>query len=534
MRGASPSSAAIGTAIVDEAGQAPVVAFLASAAAHGTEAPPEIVETHVSRIFLAGDHAYKLKRAVKFPYLDFATPAEREAACEAEVAINRRTAPDIYLGVVPVMRADDGALSLGAGTKTAVAVDWVVAMRRFDEAGLLDRMAQAGTLKRRTMEAVADAVAQFHAAAEPVPGRGGAAGTRLIVENNAASFAQAPAGVLDADKVAALNAGALALVTRLEPALDARRDRGAVKHCHGDLHLRNICLIDGRPTLFDAIEFNRDFSDIDTLYDLAFLLMDLDDRGLGRLASIVFNRYFDITGTLTAEPAALSVLPLFLSMRAAVRAHVNAQQAASLSDDARRRRRAGEARQYLDLALKYLAPPPPRLVAVGGLSGSGKSRMSRELAPFVGARPGARVVRTDVVRKRLFGVAPEVRLPDDAYSGDMHARTYEAFMAEIREGLAQGHGVIADGVFAAGRQRNAVRDLAAEFAVPFDGIWMSAPADVMAGRINARRFDASDATEEVLRQQMTYDLGDIDWTHIDSGGDRSATLAAGVAVLGLE
>jgi aminoglycoside phosphotransferase family enzyme/predicted kinase len=518
-------------AIVDEEKQAGVVAFLSGADAYGADAAPETAETHVSRVFLLPDRAYKLKRAVKFPYLDFSDPAARLAACEDEVEINRRTAPDIYLGVEPIRRAGGGAFALGAGSGEIV--DWVVVMRRFDETGLLDNMAKAGKLDRRMMYAVADAIAAFHADAEPLSKRGGSAGTRLIVENNAESFARAPAGVLDADRVAALNESSLALVEALVAKLDARRDQGCVRHCHGDLYLRNICLVEGRPTLFDAIEFNRDFADIDVLYDLAFLLMDLECRGLGRLASFVFNRYFDVTGALAATPAAVSVLNLFLAMRAAVRAHVDASQSAMLSDPARRRRRAEEAASCLELALKFLAPSPPRLVAVGGLSGSGKSRMSRELAFHVGAAPGARVVRTDVVRKRLFGVGPEVRLPDEAYNAEAHRRTYEAFMAELKEGLAQGHAVIADGVFAGPRQRDAVRALAAEMGVPFAGLWVTAPPEVLAERVAKRQFDASDATVDVLGEQLTWDLGRIDWTEVSSDGEKAATLARGLAALGI-
>jgi uncharacterized protein len=522
------------TNVTDESehGQATVVAFLSGADAYGGADAPEIIETHVSRIFLSGERAYKLKRAVRYPYLDFSTLERRKAACEEEVAINRRTAPDTYLGVIAVRQQSDGNLLLDTSDcGDGRVVEWLVAMRRFDQAGLFDRLAQAGGLRRRLMESLADAIAAFHDKGEPCDARGGAAGSRLIIENNAESFLLAPDGMFDPEEVAAFHDCARALVDRLADGLDARRAAGAVRRCHGDLHLRNICLIDDRPTLFDGIEFSRDFSEIDVLYDLAFLMMDLDFRGLRRLASIIFNRYFDITGEGLARPAALSVLPLFLSMRAAVRAHVDATQAASLSDEAKRRQRGDEARAYLQLALGYLHKSSPRLVAVGGLSGSGKSRMSRELAPFIGGAPGARVVRTDVVRKRLWGVAPEVRLPDEAYSGDMHQRTYEAFYAEIQEALSQGHDVIADGVFSSPVQRDRVRDMAAEMGVSFLGIWMTAPAEVMEKRVVERQHNASDATLEVLRQQLNYDLGEIDWTCIDSSAEKQATLEAGKALL---
>jgi len=515
----------------DHGPQAAVITFLSGADAHAGH-QPEIMETHVSMIFLAGGRAYKLKRAVKFPYLDFATLDARHAACEEEVRINRRTAPEIYIGAVPVRRDSEGVLSIDeSGDGAGEAVEWLVAMNRFDQAGLFDRLAQAGDLKRRRMEALADSIAAFHDEAELSAARGGADGTRLIIENNAASFGLAPEGVFEPDAVAALNRLSLERVEALRPGLDARRTEAAVRLCHGDLHLRNICLVDGEPRLFDAIEFNRDFSEIDVLYDLSFLLMDLDYRGLGRLASIVFNRYFDITGELLARSQALAVLPLFLSMRAAVRAHVDALQSGLLSDPEKRRHRADEARRYLEMALAYLDRPAPSLIAVGGLSGSGKSRMSRELAPFAGAAPGARVVRTDVVRKRLCGVAPEVRLPDDAYSPDMHDKTYETFYEEIRAGIAQGHTVIADGVFASPRQRATVRDTAAEMGVPFCGIWMTAAPEIMEKRVVERQHNASDATLEVLRQQFTYDLGDIDWAVVDSGGEKDQTLAAGRRLL---
>jgi aminoglycoside phosphotransferase family enzyme len=190
---------------MDRDPQAEVVAFLSGPDAHGG-IRPELMETHVSRIFLAGELAYKLKRAVKFPYLDFATLEARHAACDEEVRINRRTAPEIYIGVQPVRRDSVGALRIDAtGEGTGEVVEWLVAMNRFDQAGLFDRLAQAGELKRRRMEALADSIAAFHTEAEPNRARGGSAGTRLIVENNAASFGLAPEGVFDPDAVALLN-----------------------------------------------------------------------------------------------------------------------------------------------------------------------------------------------------------------------------------------------------------------------------------------------------------------------------------------
>ncbi len=483
------------------------------------------VETHVSLVFMGGDRVLKLKRAVKLPYLDFSTAGLRRGACEAEVAINRRTAPHLYRGVVAVTReAGDGLALSGTGP----AVDWLVDMARFDEDTLFDRLARRGALDRTLMEDLADAIASFHGEAEPRPDRGGAAATAAIIANNAQCFAQCADGILDDDAVVRLNAGAAAAVARLAPALDRRREALRVRHCHGDLHLRNIFLDAGRPTLFDAIEFDPALADIDVAYDLAFLLMDLDHRGLRDLANVVLNRYLD----LTADGGGLEVLPLFLSMRAAIRCHVDAT-AAGIGDRDEAAALAAEAAAYLEKGLAYLAPPPPRLVAIGGLSGSGKSRLARVVAPDLGAAPGARIARSDVLRKRLAGVGSETRLGAEGYTPEMTERTYAAVYDEVRESLAAGHAVVADAVFARPEERDAIAAVADAAGVPFAGLWLEAPAAAMETRIRERRRNASDATPEVMRRQLDYDVGEMTWTRIDSGGSREATVAAAREALGL-
>ena len=220
-------------------------------------------------------------------------------------------------------------------------------------------------------------------------------------------------------------------------------------------------------------------------------------------------------------------------MRAAIRSHVDAAQAATLSDAGQRARRAEEAQAYLAMALDYLNPPPPRLVAVGGLSGSGKSRMARELAPLLGAAPGARVVRSDVTRKRLMGVSLKDRLGPDGYVADVTQRTFEAVYDEIRSGLAAGHAVIADTVFAGPAQRDTVAQIAEEFGVPFQGLWLEAPQEVMETRVSERQGNVSDATVEIVRLQQEYDLGEIRWHRINSAGPRDETIQEGRSALAL-
>ncbi len=490
----------------------------------------ETVNTHISRIFLGGDRVLKLKRHVRFPYLDFSTAERRRLACEAEIAVNRRTAPGIYKRAIALTRDTDGQLSIdGEGE----AVDWLVEMARFDQDTLFDRMAKAGKLNRPLMEQTAEVISRFHETADIMPGGSGRAIVQLILDSNKQCFLDLSPMYFAPEPLRVLSDLYERRMKDLGDLLDQRRDGGLVRHCHGDLHLRNICLLDGTPILFDAIEFNQDFTNIDILYDLAFLLMDLEFVGHRRFANIVLNRYFDVNGRGNDDVGNFQVLSLFLSMRAAVRAHVDAMQARSLDDPLHCQKRAKEAQSYFAMAVAYLTPRPPRLIAVGGLSGSGKSRMARELAPSVGAAPGARVVRTDVTRKRLAGSDLQDRLGADGYSAEMTARTYEAFCTEIRKCLCEGQSVVADAVFAREPERQQIAAIAAELAVPFDGLWLEAPKEVMIKRVTERKNNVSDAGRDVVDLQLGYDLGKIAWRRVDSSGPREQTITRGIKALGL-
>lgn len=501
-----------------------VIALLSQPATYGAcVTAVERVETHISIVFLAGPRAYKLKRAVVFPYLDFSTRERRHHFCLREVAINRRTAPELYLGVVPVTRQPAGDLALGGSGEP---VDWLVVMERFDDDALFDRLAARGALTRRDVEALTEAVARFHAAAEVRPG-GGAAAVAACIENNTRAFAEVAPSRLDPSRVGRVLEGQRQALAALAARLDRRQAEGFVRQCHGDLHLRNVVRFRGRPLLFDAIEFNDSFAHIDVLYDVAFLVMDLEFRGLSLLASIALNRYLDATGDVMD----LGVLPLFLSMRASIRSHVTAAAATGRTQAAEVL--TAEARRYLDLASAYLEPPAPRLIAIGGLSGSGKSRLARTLAPELGRPLGARVIRTDTTRKRLAGVPFDARLDPAAYTPSESRRTYAAVLAEAEACLAAGLPAIVDGVFARAEERRAVREVAARASVPFLGLWLEAPAEALTARVEGRQDRVSDATAEVVRQQLRYDLGTIDWRRISSSGSPEATAAAARAALGL-
>ena len=510
--------------------QSEVIAFLSQAASYPRpEGEPRLIaieriETHVSVLFLAGHRAYKLKRAVRLPYLDFSTASLRRRFCEREVEINQRTAPMLYHGVVPVMRTAKGTLAVGGEGEP---VDWLVQMTGFPQDALFDRLATAGRLDRFVVEVLADVVAGFHAAARVRPEAGGAAALRRVVDSNRQCFAEFASAFPDGGRIEALMQRTDAALGAVAPVLDRRREEGRIRHCHGDLHLRNIVAFGGRPVLFDAIEFSDAFAEIDVLYDLAFLVMDLEARGLRKLASILLNRYLDNTG----DAAGLGVLPLFLSLRAAIRSHVAA--AATQPQPAEAAHHRAEADRYLDLALGYLTPVPARLIAIGGLSGSGKSRLARDLAPLVGTAPGARVIRTDTTRKRLSGVKMTTRLGATSYSAEMNRRTYAAVEDEAAAALAAGQAVIADAVFARPEERAAIAAVAAAAGVPFDAVWLEASPNLLEERVTRRRMNASDATPEVVRLQLSYDLGELHWRRIDSSDSEAATLIAARAVLGL-
>ncbi|MBP2313789.1 AAA family ATPase [Azospirillum soli] len=497
--------------------QQEVAAFLEDPRTHGGAAVQRI-DTHAAMVFLAGERAYKLKRAVRYPYLDFSTAEKRRAACEAELALNRRTAPSLYLGVTPVVRRADGTLGLGG---EGLAVDWLVVMRRFAPDQLFDRRAERGLLTAETMRDLADAIAAFHAEAEPRSDGGGVEAMRAVVDENLAELRDRP-DLFAPERVGRLTQRSVEALDRWGPLIEERRRAGFVRHCHGDLHLRNIVLLDDTPTLFDGIEFDESFAVIDVGYDLAFLLMDLEHRGLRALGNTVLNRYLEAT----EDYGGLALLPLFLSTRAAVRAKIAATMAAMEEDRGAAEGLKRDAVAYLDHALRALEPLPARLVAVGGLSGTGKSQLARAVAPGLGSAPGAVVLRSDVLRKRLFGVGEMERLPPEAYGPGTSERVYAELAERARAVLAAGHAVVADAVYAKPEERAAIEDIARGAGVRFDGVWLDAPLEQRVARVSRRRGDASDATAEVAERQESYELGAMSWARVDSGRDAGETLAA--------
>jgi aminoglycoside phosphotransferase family enzyme/predicted kinase len=489
-----------------------VFAFLTDPATH-----PQVhrIDTHAASVFLEGERALKIKRAIRFPYLDYSTLAKRKAACEQEITINRRFAPQIYRRVVPITQDSEGSLSVdGQGTP----VEFAIEMTRFDESRTIDRLAEAGPLASDLIDAIADAIAASHLVAPLVPADPWIQSIPGIIAGNTTAFrAAAYFPKRDIDELEDASHSALSRICGL---LEQRGRAGFARHCHGDLHLANIVLIEDKPVLFDAIEFDPTIASTDVLYDLAFPLMDFIRYDRHAAANGLMNGYLSRSPLENLD--ALGALPLFMSLRAAIRANVMlARLGPACRYDAYIRQ---SARVYFELALRLIQPAAPMLITIGGLSGTGKSVLARALAPYVSPDPGAVVLRSDVLRKRLLHVNETDRLPENAYRPETTRQIYEVLGQHAIHILSQGHSVVGDAVFADQTERTAIRGVARELGVRFVGLYLQADLATRQRRVGGRRRDASDATPEIAALQEHYNIGAVDWTLIDASGTPEQTL----------
>jgi len=497
--------------------QEEVWAFLENPSTFGGQKVRRI-DTHAASVFLSGDRALKVKRAVRFPFLDYSTLGRRKRACEAELAVNAPFAPEIYRRVVAITREAGGELAIGG---SGAAVEWAVETRTLDHL--------AGAIDEALAEALGRTVAAAHQKASAAEAQPWIAALGSYIDEHVEAFRQNPE-IFPAAEIDALTRASRAAYERIVPLLRERARRGFVRRIHGDLHLGNIVLIDGRPVLFDAIEFSDIIASGDVFYDLAFLLMDLLERGLGGAANTVLRRYLAETRCVEHLDA-LSSLPFFLSMRAAIRAKVTAARMVQ-TPAPQHPEIARAARAYFAFALLAIAPPAPKLLAVGGLSGTGKTRLARALAPHIGPMPGAVIVRSDVERKVLFGVGETEKLPAEAYAGDVTQRVYATLADKARRIVAAGHSAIVDAVFARPHERAALAEATKSTNLRLRGVFLTADLKTRLARVGARARDASDADESVARAQERYDLGPLDWPQVDASGTPEETLARVRAVLG--
>jgi uncharacterized protein len=472
------------------------------------------IETACARIFLAGEVAWKLKRNVDLGYADFSTVERRKWALDRELAFNRDAAPDIYRRVRTITREAGGGFAWEGAGEVA---DYALEMRRFDDRAVLSN--DPGGIDGEMAEALGRTIADFHAHA-PLRPHGGWAAMEFTVGSNAHLLRDLK-GKLEHERVERMVALTEAELERQRPLLQTRAAAGFARRCHGDLHLANILMENGKPVLFDCIEFNDLLSDLDVQYDLAFLLMDLDFRGRRDAAVRVLSAYLDTAAR--AFPAqiweGLAALPLMLSVRAGVRAHVSAH-----SGD------LAQSRAYVEAAIAHLSPAPPVLAAVGGFSGTGKSTFARAIAPGLGAAPGAVVLRTDEARKRLAGAGPTDRLAREIYTPEFYAKVYDTVLETARALLKAGRAVVLDATFTEPGLRARAEALAAECGVSFHGAWLTAPVEVLEARVAGRTGDASDATLEVLHDQIARYGGDkVGWAPVDATAATDQAAAAWLA-----
>jgi len=470
------------------------------------------IETHISAVFVGADTVWKLKKAVHLPFVDFSTLQARHRFLRRELELNRPHAPGIYRDLAAIERGPDGGLAIRPEPESTAPLDWVLRMARIPEDAFLDRIAERGGLTPELLDALGDCVANDHRARPPIAGVDSAAALRGVVAEAAESarsvgLAPGTIGRWEADVRRALDEAA--------EWLNGRAAAGFVRRCHGDLHLGNLCLWHGAPVPFDALEFDEALATIDVGYDLAFLVMDVDCRVGRSEANRLFNRYLARTG----DAAVVRGMPAFLLLRAMVRAYVVAASG-----------RPEGAGRYLRAASAYLQPEPAVMVAIGGLPGTGKSTQARRLAPVVGPAPGAVILRSDEIRKRRFGVAPEQRLPQAAYAPAADA----AVAAELDElagtVAAAGHAVIGDATFLDAGLRAAVARAAESAGVKFVGVWLRAPLDVLERRIGARRKDASDAGVDVLRAMAPTSAPPAEWVVVDATDGEAAAAQIARAV----
>ena len=457
----------------------------------------ELVQTHISWVLLAGNFAYKIKKPVKLPFLDFSTLAQRQRVCVDELRLNRRFAPDLYLDVVGIFNTPENPQWEGSGAP----IEYAVKMRRFDEASRLDRVCARGDLRPEHLSELAETLVEFHNAADvaPIATRFGNVDSILQpTRDNFADLMRLLPSINLQDRLDALRAWSEAQFEQLAPLFAARKQHGRIRECHGDLHLGNLALITQHVQMFDCLEFNEDLRWIDVASEIAFTYVDLLAHQQPGLANWFINEVLSRSGDYEAA----QVLRFYAVYRALVRAKVAALRAEQTGSASQ------EVLDYIALAEQLLHKPPLRLVITHGLSGCGKTVASSALLQS-DANPATLRMRSDVERKRLFGLASTARSGSaqdtGIYTPDANARTYAHLQEMTKDLLQAGWSVIVDAAFLGHAERESFRALARNTATAFSILAPLATPDQLRERILARSAlgqDASEATLGVLAQQM--------------------------------
>ena len=485
----------------------------------------EVRQSHIAVLFLAGDKVYKLKRSVLYPETDLSTREKRRLACVREMKRSAIYAPNLVEKIESVRRLDTGKIVIGGSD--GVEVDTVLVMRRIPDKYLLNRLLPSPKFDRFEAMDLAECLSDLHKKAKVFRNKWGIDTVkRLILENESVLSCFCP-DIFSKKKVNELTCKELKLLAEQGRLIKLRQKSGFVRKCHGDLLLSNIAYENEQFLFFSPIEYNENLCCIDTLYDLADVLMDLEAKGLRRLTNIVFNHYMAYTNDLGGFP----LLGLYQAMRAARRAAVCAKKA-TLIHGWDRRRMVKEARHYFELACHFVSAGKPVLIACGGLSGSGKSRIARELAGYLDPAPGAVVLRDDIVKKQLTGLTPTETLDKKYNTSAFDEVVYDVLRQQAEAALSVGSCVILDALFYNEAERQAAEALAEKMGVPFVGLWMDAPLSVREERVKTRLRNPSDVRDRAeLDSQLTLETGKITWHPIMTDKSREKTLQTALHTL---
>jgi uncharacterized protein len=464
---------------------------------HRVAEPIKLLQTHISYVFLTGDYVYKVKKPIKFGFLDFSTLALRSHFCQEELRLNRRLAPDLYLAVLLITQdPETDEFHLSPLSPSGSVVEYAVQMRQFQQNGL--ELFHQGRLTSEEMQMLGKKIASFHQSAETnaeICANGSVTAICAVDESNFQLSLPFVGRTQTERQFEQTYDFIKRFVHEHEDWYAQRQAEGKIRECHGDLHLNNLCLFQDQIQVFDCIEFNTEFRNIDTLYDVAFLVMDLAFRDRSDLANVFLNTYLERTGDYWGAV----MLPPYLSMRAYIRGNVSSL---GLDDDAiaceQKQALQEEAQAYYRLAWQYTQRPQGRLLLMSGLSGSGKSTVARQLAPQINAIQ----IRSDAVRKHLAGIPLEQKGSDEIYTSQMTQRTYDCLL-ELGIFLAQqGWTVILDAKYDQQALRKDAIAVAQQHHIPLQILHCTASMAVIGDRIRHRQGDITDATVSLLAQQQ--------------------------------
>lgn len=471
----------------------------------------EVRETHISMLFLTGKFAYKFKKNLKLDFLDFTSLENRKIACENELYLNQRYAKELYLKVIPIYyNGKDFSLeSIGE------IVEYAVKMKQFDDKLLFSNLINKGSLKKTHLLELTESIVNFHKKAEIKSDFWSAKDfSNLAIENFTSCMKFSPP--MSKQDLIFQKELTENLIDENKELFQSRQSTH-VKALHGDLHLSNICMYQDKPQIFDGIEFNDEYSCCDTISDLAFLLMDLDEKGFSNYSTAVLNYYLE----LTDDYSGLALLNLYKSYRAMVRAKIACYKIAVDKSSEK------EALKYCNFSRNYLKKNTSYIIAIGGLSGSGKSTLAKSLAESISAI----VIRQDAVRKHIFNITLTEKANESFYSKEANQKTEEAVLSRIKMSIKSNLPIIVDSTFSNSKYRELIETFAKECDLKFIGIWCYADEQCIKGRLKNRVGDVSDADYEIYKLQKSKTTPPSNWNLIDTNQSLEKLLAKTLKII---